>query len=83
MLEKLKEALKKEEIVYGTEKTLKNLKKGETKVVFLSSNTPEEIRDEVKHYADLSGAEVVELDLPDNEIGLLTKRRHSVSVLSY
>lgn len=83
MLEKIKEALKKKELVFGTEKTLKNLKKGKTKTVFLSSNTPKKIREEIKHYASLGNVEIIELDLPDKEIGLLTKRRHSVSVFSY
>lgn len=83
MLQKLKEALKKKEIVYGTEKTIKNLKKGKTKTVFLSSNTPAEVREEIKHYAGISNAEVIELDMPDKEIGLLAKRTHSISVLSY
>ena len=77
-LSKLKEAIKNKNIVYGTQVTLKNLKLGKTKTVFLARDCPNETKDKIKKYS----AEVIELDEPSNEIALICKRAHSVLVLS-
>ena len=77
-LDELKKALKEKTIVFGTERTLKNLKLGKTKKVFLASNCPDKIREEIKSY----GVEVIELKEPNTEIALICKRPHDISVLS-
>lgn len=82
-MEELKKALKEKELVFGTKATLRNLRQRKTKHVLVSSNCPKEVRDELKHYAKLAGAELTELELPDKEIGLICKKRFSISVLSY
>ncbi len=83
MSEELRKALKEKSLTLGTEQTLKKLKNGEVKTVFLASNCPEQIRTKVEHYCKVSGAKVVELDLPDKEIGLLCRKQYNVAVLSY
>jgi ribosomal protein L30E len=70
--------LKEKNIIFGTEKTLKNLKNGKCKKVFLSSNCPDRIRKEIKDF----DVEVIELKEPNTEIALVCKRPHPVSVLS-
>ena len=82
MSEELKLALKEKGIIIGTERTIKNLKLGKTKKVFLASNCKPEIKESIEYYAKLSGAEIVELVIPDKEVGLLCKKPFSVSVLS-
>ena len=82
-LEELKIALKEQKPTLGTQESMKLLKLGEAKTVFLAQNCPPSVRDDIKHYAELSGAKVVELDIPDDEVGILCKKRHSVSVLSF
>ncbi len=76
---KLKNILKEKDIIYGTEKTLKNLKLGKTKMVFLASNCPKDIRDRIKSY----NVEVVELEEPSDELALICKRSHHILVLSH
>jgi len=75
---KLREALKGGKVVFGLEKTLKNLKLGKVKTVFLSSNCSDEMREEIKNY----DVEVIELSEPSDEIALICKRPHAISVLS-
>jgi ribosomal protein L30E len=77
-LEELKKALKEKNIVFGTERTLKNLKLGKCKKVFLSSNCPERVRGEIKGY----DVEVIELKEPNTELALICKKPHPISVLS-
>ncbi|RME55351.1 hypothetical protein D6777_00825 [Candidatus Woesearchaeota archaeon] len=82
-LNELKSAIKEQKLTYGTRETLKKLKNSEAKVVFLASNAPQDVVETVLHYASLSDVKVIELDIPDEEVGILCKRRHPVAVLSY
>ena len=77
-LAELRKALKEKSIVFGTKRTLKNLRLGKCKKVFISSNCPKNIRDEIKGY----DVEIIELDEPNTEIALICKRPHPISVLS-
>lgn len=76
---KLKAVLKDKHVVYGSERTLKNLKLGKAKAVFLASNCPGEVKDKIKSY----DVEVIELDIPNDELALICKRPHNISVLSH
>ncbi len=78
-LDELKKALKEKTLVYGLKRTLKNLKLGKCKKVFLANNCSEEMRKKVKNF----DVEVVELKEPNSEIALICKRPHIISVLSY
>lgn len=82
-MDELKQALKEKGLVFGTKATLRNLRAGKTKQVLISSNCQKIVRDEIRHYASVSGATVTDLEIPDNEIGMICKKRFSVSVLSY
>ncbi len=83
MIDDLKKALNDESLIFGTSETLKALKKGKVKEVFVASNCPAGILADIEHYAKLSGAEVKKLDMHDKEVGLVCKKRHSISVLSH
>lgn len=78
-LEKLRKAIKEEKIIYGTERTLKNLRLGKTKIVFLSENCPNLIKEKIKKYK----TEIIELGETSEELALICKRPHSITVLSY
>jgi large subunit ribosomal protein L30e len=78
----IKKMLKSKKLVIGTEKTLKNLKKGNTSKVYLTANCPKSIKDDIKNYAKLNKAELVELNLPNDELGVICKKPFSISVLS-
>ncbi|HLC37690.1 MAG TPA: ribosomal L7Ae/L30e/S12e/Gadd45 family protein [Candidatus Nanoarchaeia archaeon] len=80
--EDIKEALTKNPII-GTDRILKNLKSGKLKKVFLASNCKEETKKDVGYYAKLSNVEVVNLDIPNDELGLACKKQFSISILGY
>lgn len=82
-MDELKKALKEKELVFGTKATLRSLRQGKAKHVLVAANCPKETKEEIKHNAKLTKAEVTELGLPDSEIGMICKKRFSVSVLSY
>lgn len=82
-LNELNGILKKEKLVFGSERTLKLLKNEKLKKIFLASNCKEDIKEEIKKYAKIFNVEVIELESPNDEIGVLCKKPFSVSVLSY
>ena len=79
-LENLKKAIKEETLTIGTERTLKALKQGKTKEVFVSKNCPDLLRTQVKRYGEISGIKITELNETNNEIGTLCKKPFSVNL---
>jgi len=78
----LKQVLGTEKALLGTSRTLKEIKKGNIERVFLSKNTPKHVREDLRHYSDISGFEVVELDIPNDELGTVCRKQFSVSIVS-
>ena len=66
----------------GTERTVKNLKNGKIERVFLSSNCPQNVERDLSHYASLGKADVVRLQCPNDELGVICKKPFSISVLA-
>ncbi len=81
-LTEFRKLLKSKSLIIGTERTLKNLKRGNVQKVFLSSNCPEKVKDNVNHYISSNKAEVVKLQYPNDELGTICKKPFSISVLA-
>lgn len=82
MSNELKDILREKNVVFGTNETLDGLKNGKVKKVLLASNCPKAVRETIAHYAKLANAVIIELDVPDKEIGLLSRKPFGISVLS-
>ncbi len=82
-LQDLKDAMKKQKLVFGIRQTVRNLKNGKTKVIFLASNCGEAIEKDLEHYKKLSDVKIVKLDKPRSEISVFCKKNFPVSVISY
>lgn len=78
----IKNLLEQDALVIGTDRTLKNLKAGKVKKVFVSANPSQKLRADLAHYQNVSGVEVVQLDLPNDELGTICKKPFSIAVLS-
>lgn len=77
----IKKLLGTERLIVGTDRTLTHLRRGELERVYVTSNCPKELQEDLAHYAKLAGAEVLPAGVENEELGILCKRRHSVSVL--
>jgi ribosomal protein L30E len=77
-LKKLRDAIKEKKLFVGTGRTIKALKKGEAKEVFLSKNCLSSTKDEIKKLAELSKVEYVELELTNEELGAACKKPFSI-----
>lgn len=74
----LKKLLGDENLVIGTDVTLKELRNGNIKTVYLSSNCASGSEEEIRRYP----VEVVKLDVPNDEVGVICRKRFPISVIS-
>ena len=78
----IKKNLKAKNIIIGSERTIKNLKLGRIKKVFLSSNCPENVKKDIRYYSKISKFEIIELNKRNDELGDILKKPFLISVLS-
>ena len=79
----IKKMLKADNVLIGTERTIKNLKLGRVQKVLVSSNCPAGVEKDINYYAGLSGAEIHKLDYPNDELSVICKKPFSISVLAF
>lgn len=80
-IDDIKKLVGSKKLVIGTNNVMKNLKKGLLAKVFVSSNAPENIKNDLRHYTTISKIELVELEVPNDELGTICKKPFSVGVL--
>ena len=81
-MKELKDALKEKNLVFGTERTIKGIRSGEVKKVFIAKNCPGNARKKIKYYAGIDKIDVFELDANNEELGVMCKKPFSIAVLS-
>jgi len=79
-LDELKAALSGKKAVIGTQKSLKSLKLGKLKKLFIASNCPESVKEDIRQYA--GDCKVTQLDVPNDELGTICRKQFSVAVIS-
>ena len=81
-LSEIKKLIKSGRLVIGTESTIKKLKADKVEKVWLSSNVPSMLKDDIARYGKMSTVKVVSLGIPNDELGVQCKKQFSVSVVS-
>ena len=64
----LKEALKNKKVIIGTDRTLKNLKLGRLKRVYLASNVRQDIKEDIEYYTKLFNIKLIQLKENSGEL---------------
>ncbi len=77
----LKGFVQGKKVVYGTDQVMKGLKAKSLVKVYVASNTRQDVREDIAHYANLAGIPVVELGFDNEELGVFCKKNFFVSVL--
>jgi large subunit ribosomal protein L30e len=67
--------------VIGTDRTIKLINLGQIETVFVAENCSADVKEDLKRYCSDSKCEVVELPVPNEELGVLCKKPFSVSVV--
>jgi large subunit ribosomal protein L30e len=81
-LKEIGKLLKTKKLIFGTETTIKNLKKGRLSKVFLSSNCPDSIKEDIKYYSKISNTDTIQLEVSNEELSQICKKPFSVSIVS-
>ena len=68
-------------LVIGTERTMKLLKLGKLKMVYLSANCADGTKEDILHFGNLTKTEIKELAYPGDDLGVVCKKPFSISVL--
>ena len=77
----IRDGLKEGTIIIGTDETMKLLKSGKIKKVYLVANASDRMKDDAAYYGKLANVEVVDLDMSNEDLGVLCKKPFSISVI--
>ncbi|MBW2979347.1 50S ribosomal protein L30 [Candidatus Woesearchaeota archaeon] len=80
-LKDIRKAVDENNAIIGAERVVKSLKRGEVKEVYLASNCPAEIANEVKYLAKLSECKVSKLNKTNEELGMFCRKPFFIAVL--
>jgi ribosomal protein L30E len=67
--------------ILGLDRTLKELKNLNLKKIYLSSNISEEVKKDINYYSSLQSIELINLSIPNDELGVVCKKPFSVLIL--
>ncbi|MFQ5621247.1 MAG: ribosomal L7Ae/L30e/S12e/Gadd45 family protein [Candidatus Nanoarchaeia archaeon] len=81
-ISEIKALQEKGKLTIGTEETMKNLKAGKVKKIFVCSNPSDQIKEDLEYYGKVSGVEIVHLDIPNDELGTICRKPFAIAVLS-
>jgi len=76
----IKKSMEDKKLVLGTKRVIKELRLGKFKKVYVSSNCPKDVVADINKYGEGTGTEVVLLDFPSPELGVLCKKQFFISV---
>lgn len=77
----LKKIVASDSIIIGKDETLKGLRTGSLKQVFLAGNCAEEDEELIRHLAQGNNVPVVKLSQSNEDLGLICKKAFHISVL--
>lgn len=79
--DEVKKLAASKKIVIGTKRVMKMLKAGKISKVFVTSNCPKGVKEDIGRYASISKADVVQMDMPNDELGVVCKKQFSISIV--
>lgn len=81
MIKEIKDLLKEDKLLLGTETTMKALKSGKLSKVFVTANCPSDLKKDLEKYCKMGGVEVMALDVPNDELGVICKKPFRISII--
>jgi ribosomal protein L30E len=79
--EEIRKNLTTKKLVIGTDETLKNIRKGLITKVYVASNCSEDIMKDLNRYSKMSGFEIFDTKLPNDELGAVCKKPFNIALL--
>jgi len=82
-MKSLKDAVKDQELIFGAKQTIKKIKTGELKQIFIARDCPEDIRTDIIRFAKMASVDVSEEEITSHEVGAICKKAFSINVLCF
>jgi large subunit ribosomal protein L30e len=77
----LKTHLQSGKVVIGADRVLKMLKQKKLVKVYLASNCPDQLKEDLQYYAQLAKVPCLNLDYNNEELGVFCKKNYFVATL--
>ena len=81
-MEEIKKNLKEGKLILGTKRTIKAIRAGEVSKVFLASNCPDVIAEDIEHYCKITQIPTEKSEVDCAELGSVCKKPFYVSVVA-
>ncbi|MBN2202846.1 MAG: 50S ribosomal protein L30e [Candidatus Aenigmarchaeota archaeon] len=81
-MKELKDALKENKVVMGTDRTMKSVKLGKAETVVLASNCPDDVRKDLEKYTKLSGIKLENFEGTAKQLGVFCGKPFSIASLA-
>lgn len=79
--DEIRKLLTSKKLLLGKDEVLKNIRKNLISKVFVASNCPDMLLNDLQRYSKISGFELLETKLPNDELGAVCKKPFSIVVL--
>ena len=79
--EEIKKLLGSDKLIIGADKTMKAMRAGKLKKIFLASNANPKIVKDIEYYKDLAKIEIEVLSLTNEEIGAVCRKPYMISIM--
>ena len=77
----IKKLMTEKRLVIGTEATTKMVRQGKLAKVYLSSNCPDQIKEDLERYCKMAEIECQDVGVVNEELGVWCKKGYAISVL--
>ena len=81
IVEQVKGLLQSKKLIIGRDRVLKALNAGELAHVYVAKNIPADMREDIDYYSGMQNVQVDVVPLDNEELGILAKRGHFISLL--
>lgn len=78
----IQKTLESGKLIIGTDLVIKGLKNSELAKVFVTSNAPEIIKNDIAHYANLNKTEVIQLEESNEDLKEICKKPFLISLVA-
>lgn len=79
--EEIRKLLTSKKLLIGKDEVLKNVRKSLVNKVYIASNVPVEVLGDLNRYTKISGFELFETKIPNDELGTVCKKPFSIAVI--
>ena len=82
LMNKLKEAIADNSVVMGSKEAKKYLKLKDVKLIIIANNCPNDVKQDIEKYSDISETKIEEFDGTAKELGIMCGKPFPIAVLS-